>query len=492
MFTQETADAQAKPEGRPGISIKHKEKDMKILVLNGSPTGENSITLQTVNYIGEFFPDCTFDVLHVGARIRLYENDFSEAKAALEAADLILFCYPVYTFLVPAQLHRFIELMKESGAEIAGKFAAQITTSLHFYDVTAHRFIEGNCADMGLRSLGVLSADMEDLLHEKGQKEALDFWRFVMWSADQEAAAGHAGSPAADPEPDAWVGKLVIVTDLAPEPDESLRAADEAAYEKALLDHAADMPLRGMIRAFRAEAPFKTKVVNLREFPFKGGCLGCFHCASDGTCIYQDGFDEFLRKKIQRTDAIVYAYRVKDHSMGYRMKLFDDRQFCNGHRTVTMGRPVGYLVDGDLSAEPNLQMLMEARAQVGGNFLAGIASTGGAEALPAGQIERLARTLAYAVKYEYQPPKNFYGVGGLKIFRDLIWQMQGLMKEDHRFYKAHGFYDFPQKRAGRMLAMYLVGGMMGSKTLQKKIGGKMTEGMLLPYRKVLEKARRKG
>ena len=487
MFTQETADAQPKPEGRPGISTKHKEKDMKILVLNGSPTGENSITLQTVNYIGEFFPDCTFDVLHVGARIRLYENDFSEAKTALETADLILFCYPVYTFLVPAQLHRFIELMKESGADLSGKFATQISTSLHFYDVTAHRFIEDNCADLGLRYIRGLSADMEDLLTENGQKEALDFWRFVMWKTGRAAAADDiSGDNAGVP-----VGKLVIVTDLTPKPDETLRETDEEAYEKACMAYAADVPLRGLIRVFQAEAPFKTKVVNLREFPFKGGCLGCFHCASDGKCVYQDGFDEFLRKKIQRADAIVYAYRVQDHSMGFRMKLYDDRQFCNGHRTVTMGRPVGYLVDGDLGAEPNLRMLMEARAEVGGNFLAGIVSTGGAEGLPCAQIEDLAGTLAYAVLHDYQTPKNFYGVGGLKIFRDLIWQMQGLMKEDHRFYKAHGFYDFPQKRAGRMLVMYLVGGMMGSKTLQKKIGGKMTEGMLLPYRKVIEKVRKK-
>ena len=32
----------------------------------------------------------------------------------------------------------------------------------------------------------------------------------------------------------------------------------------------------------------------------------------------------------------------------------------------------------------------------------------------------------------------------MKIFRDLIWMMRGLMKADHEFYKAHGMYDFPQ------------------------------------------------
>ena len=87
-----------------------------------------------------------------------YEKDFSEAAEKLRAADLILFAYPVYTFLVPAQLHRFVELMKGSGIDFAGKYATQITTSKHFYDVTAQRFLEDNFEDMGLRYVRGLSA----------------------------------------------------------------------------------------------------------------------------------------------------------------------------------------------------------------------------------------------------------------------------------------------------------------------------------------------
>ena len=84
------------------------ELTKKVLVLNGSPTGENSITLQTALFIANAFPDAEFSYLHVGKRIKAYEKDFAECRTALETADLILFCYPVYTFLVPAQLHRFI------------------------------------------------------------------------------------------------------------------------------------------------------------------------------------------------------------------------------------------------------------------------------------------------------------------------------------------------------------------------------------------------
>ena len=76
----------------------------------------------------------------------------------------------------------------------------------------------------------------------------------------------------------------------------------------------------------------------------------------------------------------------------------------------------------------------------------------------------------------------------MKIFRDLIYTMQGMMKEDHRFYKEHGFYDFPQRRKGMILGMYMVGAMMNNEKLSKKIGANMTRGMLMPYRKVIEKA----
>ena len=446
---------------------------MNIVVINGSPAGEESITLHTALYIRKHFPEHRWEILHAGQRIRAMEKDFSLWTGKLREADLIIFCYPVYTFLAPAQLHRMIEMIGESGVDLAGKYATQITTSKHFYDVTAHEFIRENCADLKMKYIRGLSADMEDLLSKKGRGDALSFFRYVMWNMDRgyrekdppraESAKPETASPEAE--------KLNV-----PAPKRTVIVADFA--------ETAEGRLRSMCERLKNRLPCETEIVNLRDFPFAGGCLGCFRCAADGRCVYKDGFDRFLRENIQSADALVYAFTVRNHSMGYRFKLFDDRQFCNGHRTVTMGRPVGYLVDGDPDAEPNLRLLMESRAQVGGNFLAGIASDAKD---PDGEIDRLAETLCYAAREKYLPPRNFYGVGGMKIFRDLIWQMQGLMREDHRFYRRHGFYDFPQKRRGRMLAMYLVGGMMKNEKLRGKMGGRITEGMIGPYRKALEK-----
>ena len=68
----------------------------------------------------------------------------------------------------------------------------------------------------------------------------------------------------------------------------------------------------------------------------------CFNWAGDGKCIYKDKFDEFLRDNIQTYDAIIIAFTIKDHSMGARFKMYDDRQFYNGHRTLTEGMLMPY------------------------------------------------------------------------------------------------------------------------------------------------------
>lgn len=439
---------------------------MKICVLNGSPKGKYSVTLQTVLYLEKLFHEHEFNIINVGQRIKAFERSMKEALTQLEEADLIVFAYPVYTFLAPAQLHRFIELLKESEADLSGKFATQITTSKHFYDVTAHRYIEDNCHDMGLKVIHGLSADMDDLRTKQGQLQAENFMRYVSFCCEKdiyekkpesrEYTAGEYLPRKSDDKKDDRFD-TVIVTDLS--------------YD--------DTRLKAMIDDFKAVYRYRTRVVNIGEYPFKGGCLGCFNCAGDGKCVYNDGFDSFLREKIQSADAVVYAFTVRDHSMGAKFKTYDDRQFCNGHRTVTEGMPFGYIVNGDYENEQNLRTLIEARCDVGHNFLSGVGVDGDT-------VKAMAERLEYALEHRYVQPRSFYGVGGMKIFRDLIWLMRGIMKADHEFYKQHGIYDFPQKKRLSMMGMCILGAMVRNPKIKAKMGNKMAEGMVAPYKKVID------
>jgi len=446
---------------------------MNILVLNGSPKGENSITLHTVLFLERIHPEHHFTILQVGQRIKQYEKDFEEVVQAFDWAELIVFAYPVYTFIAPYQLHRFIELMKEHRVRLQGKFATQISTSMHFYDVTAHKFIEENCYDFGMKYLQGLSAGTDDLLETRGQKQAESFFDELIFSIENNIYRLHI-------KPDGIENDVVYKATFSEMPKTS--GKDVVIVTNCAED---DENLQNMIVDFRATFPYHTREINLRKFPFSGGCLGCLGCAISAKCIYKDGFDDFLRQEIQTADAIVYSFSIENHYTHSSFKLYDDRQFCNGHRTVTTGMPIGYIISGDYLSEANLQTILEARCEVGGHYFSGIATD---EDDTACAIIRLSQSLSYALEHNSSRPPNFYGVSGAKIFRDLIYLMQGIMKADHKFYKRHDLYDFPQKQKLKILKTQLIGILMSIPWMRKKMKGRMNDFIISPYRKVIEAA----
>ena len=445
---------------------------MRIAIINGSPKGKYSITLQTFLYLQKKNPKLELEILHAGQMIKSLENDFTRAKEVLDSCEAIVFSYPVYTFIAPSQLHSFIRLMKENDVDMTEKYVTQITTSKHFYDVTAHKYVEENILDMGARYIKGLSADMDDLLTDKGKDEAEKFLQRFLWSIENGIyLQGDKKVPSAKRVPveqritnnKHLDGKdVVIITDCIDE----------------------ESNLHHMIKKFRDNFKYHTRLVNINELKINAGCLGCFRCAVSGKCVHKDNFDNYLRAHIQSADAIVYAFEIQDHSMGVRFKMYDDRNFCNGHRTVTEGMPIGYIVSGDLSQENNLMTIMEGRAEVGANFLSYIATD---EIDPNADIDKLCKSLAFSLDTKHTCPQNFLGIGGMKIFRDLIWQMRGMMKADHKFYKEHGHYDFPQKKWYKALMMYPIGWLLSNEKILSKMGNKMNEGMLIPYTEMFKR-----
>ena len=408
--------------------------------------------------------------MNAGSQIKSLEKDFSYARQKILESDLILFSYPVYTFETPYQLHRFVELIyaEFKNGELEGKFASQITTSKHFYDVTAHQFIKDISKDLKLTFFEGLYADMEDLTSKTGRRQALDFWRYVKFQADYTKNAGKTdrGVQSSEKENASAAPEfrnkdkfhIKIICDIKPE----------------------DIELKKKVQTFQKKFPYKTSVFNLAEFKFASGCLGCMKCASNGNCVHRDGFAEILRKEILPCDGFIYAFTVQNHSCGSNFKMYDDRQFCNGHRMLSIGKPVGYIVQGSLEGEFNLQMMINAKAQVGKNILVSVAEN-------EVQVEELADKTAYLLENPVSLPSNFYEAGGMRIFRDLIYVMGGFMKADYEFYKKQGFFKtLPTKQGKTRFFMKLVGKIMSSEKLLKKMGDDLSDKMNMPYEKALK------
>ena len=139
---------------------------MNIIVINGSPSGTRGTTAQYVDYLAEQLPEHRFDVVEVARQARRIERDSATFEAIVErmaSADALIWCFPVYFMLVPAQLQRFMErlLEREGPAPLAGKVATAISSSAHFYDHTAHDYVGAISADLGMHFVPGFSAGMD-------------------------------------------------------------------------------------------------------------------------------------------------------------------------------------------------------------------------------------------------------------------------------------------------------------------------------------------
>ena len=129
---------------------------MKILILNGSPKGKNSVTMQYVTYIENNFTENDYETINISQPINQIEKDekkFNEIIDKIEESDAVIWALPVYVLLVPGQYKRFIELIFEKDKQSAfkDKYTAVITTSIHFYDNTANNYMRAVCEDLKMK-----------------------------------------------------------------------------------------------------------------------------------------------------------------------------------------------------------------------------------------------------------------------------------------------------------------------------------------------------
>ncbi len=416
---------------------------MRIIVLNGSPKGEVSVTMQYVEYLRRRFPEHAWQIENVARDVGKLERDeeaFSRIMEDVRSSDIVVWAFPLYVFLVPAQYKRFIELVFERRAHDAfsGRYAASLSTSIHFFDQTAHAYLHAVCDDLGMRYAGFYSAEMRDLLKE-GERERLEkFARLLFTLAGERvpvprenpplARPALSYDPGAPPEP---VGidrrRVVIVTDSV-EPSGNLGR---------MIDR--------LNRSFAGAA----ELINLHDLDIRGGCLGCIRCGYDNTCVYADGYEEFYTRRLASADIIIMAGSVRDRYLSSKWKEFFDRSFFKGHIPGLAGRQIGFVISGPLGELPHLKEALSAWADNGGCHALFLTDEVGSSAELDLLLDAMARRLAACSAAGYIPPHTFYAVGGHKIFRDGIYGgMRIAFQADYRYYREHGLFDFPGRDLG--------------------------------------------
>jgi len=459
---------------------------MKIAVLSGSPKGDSSVTLQYVKFIQRGFPQHDLKIHHLSQNIQRIEKDeriFTEIIDDVRSSDGVLWAFPVYVFLVPSQYKRFIELIWEKGVQDAfnNKYTAALTTSIHFYDHTAHNYMRAICDDLDMNFVDSFSADMGDIFTDQMRARLLIFARDFFAAIENRLPTVKVHLPLVDgkfryvpgsakSKIDTHGKRIVVVTDVQDDQSNLARMVKRVS------------------QSFRQDI----EVVNLYDINIKGGCLGCIQCAFDNICVYQgkDEFVDFFNAKQRDVDINIYAVTIKDRYLSSRFKMHLDRGFFNGHVPLFTGKQMGFIVSGPLSQIANLREILEAEAGVSKANLVDIITD---ECANSSRLDALLHSFAgkcVQLSLEnYIRPPTFLAVGGHKVFRDFVWARARFpFLSDYRYYRRHGMFDFPQKdkrhleRNKRMLDLVKTPEMR--ETVRKMMKTKIVE----PYREAAETA----
>jgi len=456
---------------------------MKIVVLSGSPKGMTSVTIQYVRFLAKNYPEHDFEILHVSRDLRRLEEDagaFDAVVRAVERADGVIWAFPLYYLLVHAHYKRFIELVFERGAGGAfqGKYASTLSTSIRFFDHTAHNYLHGICDDLGMRFFGSHSAAMYDLLEEAERRRLALFGRHFF-----EAIAADAPMPRMhDPievRPFAYA-PAPGVGDLSTSGRRVLVVADQT-------DEGTN--LGRMVDRFRRSFADPIEVVDLREVRIRGGCVGCIQCGLDNTCIYRDADEVFATyERLKAADVLVLAGTIKDRYLSSRWKLFFDRGFFHNHVPILVGKQVGLLVSGPLRQIANLRQVLEGYVECQQASLAGIVTDECADSGELdGQLESLARRLIACAETGYLRAPSFLSVAGGKLFRDEIWaHMRLVFQADHRYYQRHGFYDFPKRSVGTRLREAIYCLLLKIPAFRREFRKRIKQEMVKPLAKLVD------
>ena len=174
---------------------------MKITILNGSPKGDLSVTLQYVSVIHKKNPELELSVQHVSQKIKAIENkekSFEKIINDVRDSDAVWWSVPIYVCLIPSQYKRFIELIWERGAENAfrNKYTAVITTSIHFYDSPGNNYMHSICDDLNMKYVDFFSPDMFDLLVEEHRDKLLLFAENFIEAVNNKIPVSKSFNPA--------------------------------------------------------------------------------------------------------------------------------------------------------------------------------------------------------------------------------------------------------------------------------------------------------
>ncbi len=412
---------------------------IKITVLNGSPGGELSSTFHHVLYMEKHFSQHEFKSIHIAKTINKIEKNpalLDEIIEDINKAQLIIWCFPVYYALVPGQLKRFIELIfeKEKASAFANKYCTTISGSAHYFDHTAHYYVNAVSEDLKMHYIEGISFDSSDIYDKEKRKTLIKFTNFLLDGIQNKVLT------------DTKFPKLNMdVKKYRPDPVSDIPKTNGKKVVIIQDDESKDTNLSHMVKVFRQSLSLESIVIKLSDIKTSGGCLGCIRCAPIGEeCIYKDEMTAFITDQISITDVTIYAGEIKDRYLSSHYKIFLDRHFSEGHRPLSKKTYMGFILSGSVREIPFLQDALRGPLETGGVNYLGIVNDDYEDLKDVTSLlQNFAATLTWTLNNDFDKPRTFLGEGGHRVFRDIVYNNSPVLEMDHYYYKKYKVYDYP-------------------------------------------------
>lgn len=399
-----------------------------------------SLSAEYINFMQKLFPEHTYRSFMIGNQIEKILKDEAYRREILDeikSSDGVIWIVPVYFTTVPSQLQRFIDYIfdDDKTAYFSGKYTAVFMTSVNYFDHTAGSYMRAVTEDMGMKYVDCFSGRPYIPVFDHSLKSLQHFFAHFFEVIENEIPVSKefVGSNSTPPH-----FKPIAISDSDKTENINAVLLTDVTQE--------DVNLQNMIDTYIKAAQFPVTVINLHDISIKTGCVACTRCTYDSVCSIKDDFYNFFENDLKKADMVIFAASIKHRFFSGRWKMFFDRSFYNNHIPSLPGKQTAFLISGNLWENQFIKDSIEGIMYLYNTNLNDIITdTSGDAAHITALLSYLPAKMVKAFHNKYSKPQTYLGVGGQKIFRDLVYISRSSFYAEYKHFKKTLFKSLPHR-----------------------------------------------
>lgn len=405
---------------------------MKILVLSGSPKGEDSVTLQYMYYLQKYYKEDSFDIAIVGDG--KYTDDLTDR---IKNADLIIYTSSIFHFSVHQQTLVFLDSLEKHKDILKDKPFTYFTTSVMIMEFTAHTVMKSAIERFGARYIRSLSLFDDALFKLEGQTDLVNWFRYVKSvvnnTVDFDFKDRHFS---------------IIMLDATDGSNDKLNNA-----------------MTEIAKHYRALGIEEIKTVELRNYNILP-CISCGACYTELKCFHKDDFLKVIDEVYASADIIFTVSEQKYGQLSPVYKAWLDRHVQYGRHAYPHGFILdriaeekrgayqsrwtmhGHIIDSKDNCPHIDSIYYDIHSNSYMNFLSDAyigyydVSENGFNRYQS-SLKNYLENFDRALDSELRPTIDFYKEGIWDRFRRVAWNIQKNTPKDYEHYKREGAYELP-------------------------------------------------